>query len=430
MTVCPASHYITKFDMETNCSAGNCFFRALSHQLYATEEQHSEIRSRMSKLGTYADEPEMVAFAHAYQIDLKLFQEDDLPQYDYLWQGNGIRAVVAVARHREQHFSSVRRLVGPHFGKPEVYLARTLDEKYSDGEMASSDGGRASTPGSVSVGREEDDDDTAGPTAKKIRPSSIRQLATPKSKLLKLKILKRTKSRSILPSTNASATSLEPMATPLSPTISSPLSPNVKHAVAPSLMELDNSCIKEHSPAITGMSLPAKKTPSTSYPSFRAKRASLNRRPRSPSPDRINAGVKKPSKWTTIKQKENKRAQIRRQARKEIEKQRGKAMEQERENKAKAKAEAEAEAAARAKGGKTVDAKACGDQQRLGEKSAARKRDESKELEKKKQGKAAKGRMKDEEKKVKKVETEEEEKPRRRRLMKKSGEPAVKRSSD
>ncbi|KAF2750518.1 cysteine proteinase [Sporormia fimetaria CBS 119925] len=98
--------------------------------LYSEEEQMKEYEShlqRMGKSGEWADHMELAAFASALDVDIHLWQ----PEGHYtVHPRTGInsmpskgdhpqdRAVLHIAYHKYEHYSSVRNLQGPHFGLP------------------------------------------------------------------------------------------------------------------------------------------------------------------------------------------------------------------------------------------------------------------------------------------------------------------------
>ena len=169
--------------------AGNCLFHALSDQLYGNQSEHAAIRAHvvnymrehgsyykqfvdalpggatrrnpkrknagaysspanyippsqadidnmfekylqnMANGGVYGDNMEIVAFASAYNWDVKIYQRD----FAYMVSGSedeSQRPVAHIAYHLWEHYSSIRNLDGPHGGPPHVQpKALSLEEE-------------------------------------------------------------------------------------------------------------------------------------------------------------------------------------------------------------------------------------------------------------------------------------------------------------
>ncbi|KAI9862218.1 MAG: hypothetical protein M1824_001599 [Vezdaea acicularis] len=156
---------------------GNCLFNALSDQLYGNSKEHLRIRfqvveyirqhpaefkpflavevgggtrrnprretaryrealssapseadldrafeahlAQMIKTGEWGDNMEITAFTKAFEVDVKIYIKDRA--YLSLARDDGLqRATLHIAYHDWQHYSSVRRIAGPHSGPPEV----------------------------------------------------------------------------------------------------------------------------------------------------------------------------------------------------------------------------------------------------------------------------------------------------------------------
>lgn len=80
-------------------------------------EQHVE---RMAKGGTWGDNLEIVAFAAAYNVDVRIYLSD----FTYMVPGQGdevSRGIAHIAYHADwEHYSSIRNIDGPHDGLPNV----------------------------------------------------------------------------------------------------------------------------------------------------------------------------------------------------------------------------------------------------------------------------------------------------------------------
>lgn len=162
---------------------GNCLFNALSDQLYGHQDEHQALRDatiahmransefyrtyitvgpsrrnpkrkattlstridtsyhseeelqrqfdlhveKMGQTGEWADNMEVSAFASALNVHVRLWQTDYIytfsPQVYYDPSEAGVqddRAVLNIAYHSWEHYSSVRNVAGPHSGPPEV----------------------------------------------------------------------------------------------------------------------------------------------------------------------------------------------------------------------------------------------------------------------------------------------------------------------
>lgn len=156
---------------------GNCLFNALSDQLYGSQDRHFDIRTRvidylrqnrhdmkwfldvgpggstrrqprrknaggysnyhhaaeiteadvdrsydqhlerMSKGGTWGDNMEIVAFAKAFNVNVKVYRAE----FAYIISGASDEADIChIAYHDWEHYSSIRNVNGPHTGIPEV----------------------------------------------------------------------------------------------------------------------------------------------------------------------------------------------------------------------------------------------------------------------------------------------------------------------
>ncbi|KAG0149006.1 hypothetical protein CROQUDRAFT_654086 [Cronartium quercuum f. sp. fusiforme G11] len=151
---------------------GNCLFRALSDQFYGTPEHHGRVRTdvcnylaehearyrafvdtdeeeswetrlqEMRKQGTYGGHLELSAFASLHQRPIKVIQpgmiyiigyEDESPSASSNGKGKAKHVVskteanqyptsapLYIVYHQWEHYSSVRNLVGPHGGPPQI----------------------------------------------------------------------------------------------------------------------------------------------------------------------------------------------------------------------------------------------------------------------------------------------------------------------
>lgn len=126
---------------------GNCLFRALSDQLYGTQNEHPQIRKkvvsyikqhrerfepfaaayadsfdeyvdRMSQDATYGGHQEIVAFAEAYHQQVIIYQSDR--KYAVNPTDGDAIGRIHIAYHTWEHYSSVRNKKGPHSGVPAV----------------------------------------------------------------------------------------------------------------------------------------------------------------------------------------------------------------------------------------------------------------------------------------------------------------------
>ncbi|KAF2492191.1 cysteine proteinase [Lophium mytilinum] len=101
-------------------------------EIQATFEEH--LRA-MAQGGTYGDNMEITAFSSAFKVDVKIHQRD----FAYMIHGElhdeiaedpqEQRPVVHIAYHTWEHFSSVRKLDGPHTGLPDVEVVKPTIEK-------------------------------------------------------------------------------------------------------------------------------------------------------------------------------------------------------------------------------------------------------------------------------------------------------------
>ncbi|KAN0096211.1 OTU domain containing protein [Hyaloscypha variabilis] len=66
---------------------------------------------RMSKKTTYADSLEIKAFAYAFNVDVKVYEQETVRDIRAEGEGTG-RQVVHVAYHNYEHYSSVRKIDG------------------------------------------------------------------------------------------------------------------------------------------------------------------------------------------------------------------------------------------------------------------------------------------------------------------------------
>lgn len=140
---------------------GNCLFRALSDQLYGSEDKHAEVRrrcvayllehadhfsafigeygetwehyiQRMGRDGTYGGHLEIVGFAESYGLEVVIYQAE------FMYAVHPSSAVkpngkVHIAYHTWEHYSSVRNKAGPHQGLPEV--APVPDEDFGNSNV-------------------------------------------------------------------------------------------------------------------------------------------------------------------------------------------------------------------------------------------------------------------------------------------------------
>ncbi|KAF2103285.1 cysteine proteinase, partial [Rhizodiscina lignyota] len=173
---------------------GNCLFNALSDQLYGEQSQHRQIRNAviehmreqsshykayvdvhpgggtrrnpkrknagaysapvafsppteeeidrafenhlktMAQGGTYGDNMEIVAFATAFNTDVRIYQRDFAyvvePIQGVVAEDNsGERPVLHIAYHTWEHYSTIRNLDGPHTGLPHVRVKALSPEE-------------------------------------------------------------------------------------------------------------------------------------------------------------------------------------------------------------------------------------------------------------------------------------------------------------
>ncbi|KAK8163308.1 hypothetical protein BC567DRAFT_273439 [Phyllosticta citribraziliensis] len=161
---------------------GNCLFNALSDQYFGHQERHREIRERvcdyilehadffkefvsvnpgggvrrnpkrkntnaystpydkqkpteeeidrvftehvkmMRQGGTWGDNVEIQAFARAYNCIVKIWHEGHAYEVAPFAGQGGKKAVVHIAYHSWEHYSSVRNIEGPHSGPPRIHL--------------------------------------------------------------------------------------------------------------------------------------------------------------------------------------------------------------------------------------------------------------------------------------------------------------------
>lgn len=149
---------------------GNCLFRALSDQMFGDESHHSELRQkvcdyiqensehfqnffssddetldkhleRMRNIGTFGDNFELVAFANMNSLDIHIYQDGSVNIMvikgaslgtDSNVTSEAKQAVLHLAYHSWEHYSSIRNIAGPFEGLPEIDLDKikqTLSEQ-------------------------------------------------------------------------------------------------------------------------------------------------------------------------------------------------------------------------------------------------------------------------------------------------------------
>ncbi|KIW01946.1 uncharacterized protein PV09_06784 [Verruconis gallopava] len=90
-------------------------------------EQHIQ---RMAKGGTWGDNMEIVAFAAAFNTDVRIYMSD----FTYMVPGQGdesSRGIAHIAYHEWEHYSSIRNIDGPHTGLPHVQWKKIDPEQES-----------------------------------------------------------------------------------------------------------------------------------------------------------------------------------------------------------------------------------------------------------------------------------------------------------
>ncbi|KAK6338069.1 hypothetical protein TWF696_001540 [Orbilia brochopaga] len=162
---------------------GDCLFRSLSDQLYGSQSKAHEIRQRttsymrahasyfklflsvasprrkarataappseaavdrafeahvdrMAKAGVYGDNLEIVAFARCYGVNVKIYRREyayqiscDEDTSTTSTTTTGERALLHIAYHDWEHYSSIRNIDGPHTGLPAVSPREPTDEE-------------------------------------------------------------------------------------------------------------------------------------------------------------------------------------------------------------------------------------------------------------------------------------------------------------
>lgn len=124
---------------------GNCFFRAVSDQLYGTEEYHMKLRERacdyllvhrnhyqffvddeqsfddyvadMRADGVWADNLELQAISMAYNVNIRVHQSGK-PSYDIRNHSARNARVIHISYHFGEHYASVRPLVTANLNVP------------------------------------------------------------------------------------------------------------------------------------------------------------------------------------------------------------------------------------------------------------------------------------------------------------------------
>ncbi|KAK9471959.1 uncharacterized protein V1510DRAFT_180318 [Dipodascopsis tothii] len=127
---------------------GNCLFRALADQEYGDDARHAEVRDavvrhlaahedhyrpfvgegrewqqhlvRMAQDGTYGDNLEIVAFASAFGVRVRVYQPDLAYDIGPATAAAPAARTVHIAYHSWEHYSSVRRRGGPRRGPPDI----------------------------------------------------------------------------------------------------------------------------------------------------------------------------------------------------------------------------------------------------------------------------------------------------------------------
>ncbi|KAJ3340934.1 OTU domain-containing protein 3 [Gonapodya sp. JEL0774] len=154
---------------------GNCLFRALSEQVHGDPHtQHGAIRhqiceymaknrdsfspfcdeddpfdrhlARMRRDGTYGENLEVVAFARAQAVDVAVHQLGQ-PVWIVRAREDGRPAgrMIHIVYHRWEHYSSVRNILGPHTGPPNIRITPTAPAPPSAAGGTSSSSTTAST---------------------------------------------------------------------------------------------------------------------------------------------------------------------------------------------------------------------------------------------------------------------------------------------
>lgn len=164
---------------------GNCMFRALSDQYYGDAgKAHASVRQtivdylkdheddfkvfiecegeetweqhlrRMSQDGVFGDHAELVAFSRAMGVNLIIYQRDTHflvtpdegeldTERDRLKAAKAIksRSTLHIAYHNWEHYSSIRKVAGPHTGPPGIdfKLRMNVDEATSGKTGATND---------------------------------------------------------------------------------------------------------------------------------------------------------------------------------------------------------------------------------------------------------------------------------------------------
>lgn len=153
----------------------------VNHGMPTQEARSTELDRHIASMGrggTWGDHLEVAAFASAYGVNVRVHHERDGTA---LLNGGSEdaedRPLVQIFYHSSwEHFSSVRKLKVPHVGafdssNPSVPSAEAAPS--SPPPSSPRNPGRSPTPGSESIGRDDDDADDFEPTnAKKSRPSA------------------------------------------------------------------------------------------------------------------------------------------------------------------------------------------------------------------------------------------------------------------
>ncbi|KAF4635666.1 hypothetical protein G7Y89_g2434 [Cudoniella acicularis] len=106
-------------------------------QIDAVWEAHLD---RMAKGGTYGDNMEIRAFTKAYNMDVRIFDDNHNDYYVKAADDGVTRPVAYIAYHSWEHYSSVRNITGPHSGPPQVVPKNLSSEEAATAKANLPDG--------------------------------------------------------------------------------------------------------------------------------------------------------------------------------------------------------------------------------------------------------------------------------------------------